>query len=139
MRRAGRFADVWMPYMVSPDSFARSLARAREFALHFEREPAALAGALFIWGSIDADPGRARREAIETVSRVYRQDFSPLADRYLLHGDPDQVTARLAEYAAAGASTVIFSPACPPERSREVAELFAGTVLPRLPAMAQGT
>jgi alkanesulfonate monooxygenase SsuD/methylene tetrahydromethanopterin reductase-like flavin-dependent oxidoreductase (luciferase family) len=132
MRRAGRFADVWMPYMVSPDSFARSLAQAREAALHYERDTKALAGALFIWGSVDADPGRARREAVESVSRTYRQDFSPLADRYLLHGDPDQVTARLAEYAAAGASTVIFSPACAPQRRREVAALFAEAVLPRL-------
>jgi alkanesulfonate monooxygenase SsuD/methylene tetrahydromethanopterin reductase-like flavin-dependent oxidoreductase (luciferase family) len=132
MRRAGRFADVWMPYMVSPDSFARSLARARGFATDCERDAKALAGALFIWGSVDADPGRARREAVESVSRTYHQDFSPLADRYLLHGDPDQVTARLAEYAAAGASTVIFSPACAPQRRREVAALFAETVLPRL-------
>jgi alkanesulfonate monooxygenase SsuD/methylene tetrahydromethanopterin reductase-like flavin-dependent oxidoreductase (luciferase family) len=134
MRRAGQFADAWMPYMVSPDSFARSLARARGFARDFEREPTALAGAVFIWGSVDADPGRARREAVETVSRTYRQDFSPLADRYLLHGDPDMVTARLAEYAAAGASTVIFSPACAPSRRREVAALFAEAVLPHLHA-----
>ena len=32
MRRAGRFADVWMPYMVSPQSFAHTLAEARTFA-----------------------------------------------------------------------------------------------------------
>jgi alkanesulfonate monooxygenase SsuD/methylene tetrahydromethanopterin reductase-like flavin-dependent oxidoreductase (luciferase family) len=134
MRRAGRFADVWMPYMVSPDSFARSLAGARQFALDSEREEKELAGAVFIWGSVDADPGRARREAVESVSRTYRQDFSPLADRYLLHGDPGQVTARLAEYAEAGASTVIFSPACAPSRRREVAALFAEAVLPLLHA-----
>lgn len=135
MRRAGRFADVWMPYMVSPDSFAHSLTRARDYAQDFQRDASALAGALFIWGSVGADPGRARREAVHTVSGIYRQDFGPLADRYLLHGDPDQVTARLAEYAEAGASTVIFSPACAPERRREVAALFAGAVLPRLAAL----
>jgi alkanesulfonate monooxygenase SsuD/methylene tetrahydromethanopterin reductase-like flavin-dependent oxidoreductase (luciferase family) len=132
MRRAGRFADVWMPYMVSPDSFARSLAQAREFARDCGRKADGLAGAVFIWGSVDPDPGRARREAVEAVSRVYNQDFGPLADRYLLHGDPDQVTARLAEYAEAGASTVIFSPACAPARRHEVAALFAEAVLPRL-------
>ena len=38
---------------------------------------------------------RSRRaeqeEAVESVSRIYAQDFDPLADRYLLHGDPDMV------------------------------------------------
>jgi hypothetical protein len=42
------------------------------------------------------------------------------------------VAARLAEYHAAGAGTVIFSAACPPERHPAVTELFAGAVLPRL-------
>jgi len=132
MRRAGRFADVWMPYMVSPESFTRSLAGARDFARQAGRPGTSLAGALFIWGCVDPDPGRARREAVESVSRIYAQDFGPLADRYLLHGDPDMVAARLAEYRAAGAGTVIFSAACPPERRPAVTELFAGAVLPRL-------
>ena len=132
MRRAGRFADVWMPYMVSPESFARSLAGARDFARQAGRPGTSLAGALFIWGCVNPDPGRARREAVESVSRIYAQDFDPLADRYLLHGDPDMVAARLAEYHAAGAGTVIFSAACPPERQPAVTELFAGAVLPRL-------
>jgi alkanesulfonate monooxygenase SsuD/methylene tetrahydromethanopterin reductase-like flavin-dependent oxidoreductase (luciferase family) len=133
MRRAGRFADIWMPYMVSPESFARSLAGARDFARQAERPPDSLAGALFIWGSVDADPARARHEAVGSVSRIYRQDFEPLADRYLLHGDPDTVLARLTEYHAAGVETVIFSPACSPDRQPAMTALFAESVLPRLP------
>jgi len=138
MRRAGRFADVWMPYMVSPQSFARSLAEVRALAAQAQRPETSLAGALFIWGSVDADAGRARREAVDTVSRAYSQDFGPLADRYLLHGDPDMVAARLAEYHAAGVDTVIFSAACTPERRPAVTELFAGSVLPQLASLRRG-
>jgi alkanesulfonate monooxygenase SsuD/methylene tetrahydromethanopterin reductase-like flavin-dependent oxidoreductase (luciferase family) len=134
MRRAGRFADVWMPYMVSPESFARSLASARAFAEQAGRPANSLAGALFIWGCVDPDPARARRTAVDYVSRLYDQDFGPLADRYLLHGDPDLVAARLAEFHAAGADTVIFAPACPPEQSAGMTALFAGAVRPHLPA-----
>ncbi len=65
-------------------------------------------------------------------------DFSSLADRYLLHGDPDRVVARLAEYHAAGAETVIFSPACAPERHADMIALFAEAVRPRLPGAAAG-
>jgi probable F420-dependent oxidoreductase len=131
-RRAGRFGDVWMPYMVSPGSLGRSLAAVREYATAAGRPPNAVSGALFIWGSVDRDGARARAEAVAAVSRIYQQDFEPLADRYLLHGDPGMVAGRLAEYQAAGAGTVIFSPACPPERQDEIVTLFAESVLPRL-------
>ena len=122
MRRAGRSADVWMPYMVSPESFARTLA-----------------GALFIWGCVDRDPARARRTAVDSVSRLYDQDFGPLADRYLLHGHPDLVVARLAEFHAAGADTVIFAPACPPEQRADMTALFAEAVRPRLTQLTSTT
>ena len=131
-RRAGRVGGVWMPYMVSPGSFGRSLAGVREFAAEAGRPDGAVCGALFIWGSVDHDAARARQEAVTAVSQNYAQDFEPLADRYLLHGDPDMVVARLAEYQAAGADTVIFSPACAPERWDEVVALFAAEVLPQL-------
>ena len=131
-RRAGRFADVWMPYMVSPGSFGRSLAGVREYAAQAGRPAGSVRGALFIWGSVDRDAARARDEAVRFVSQVYQQDFGPLADRYLLHGDPDMVRARLAEYQAAGADAVIFSPACAPERHDETIGLFAESVLPGL-------
>jgi probable F420-dependent oxidoreductase len=131
-RRAGRFADVWLPYMVSPASLRRSLAAVRGFAAEAGREPGSVQGALFIWGSVDPDPDRARAEAVRSVGQLYQQDFEPLADRYLLHGDPDMLVARLAEYAAAGAGTVIFSPACAPERVSAVTGLFARDVLPNI-------
>jgi hypothetical protein len=43
------------------------------------------------------------------------------------------VVARLAEFRAAGADTVIVAPACPPERRAGMTALFAGAVRPRLP------
>jgi probable F420-dependent oxidoreductase len=138
MRRAGRFADVWMPYMVSPKAFARSLAEVRTLAAQARRPETSVSGALFIWGSVDADPARARRETVETVSHVYNQDFGPLADRLLLHGDPDMVAARLADYHAAGVDTVIFSAACSTERRAAVTELFAVSVLPQLAGLRRG-
>src|SRR6202012_3165280 len=131
-RRAARFGDVWMPYMVSPGSFSRSLASVREFAAEAGRPDGAVGGALFVWTSIDRGAARSRREAVSFVSQLYAQDFEPLADRYLLHGGPAMVLDRLAEYQAAGADTVIFSPACPPERYDEVVTQLAEDVLPRL-------
>lgn len=71
----------------------------------------------------------ARQEVIEGVSAVYQQDFTRLADRYLLHGDPGRIVARAREYAEAGADTVIFSPVGAGARRRQIVDLFTAEVL----------
>ncbi len=128
-RRAARFGDVWLPYLTTPDRYAASLAAVRDQAEPLGRS---VAGAVYLWGSVDEDAGRARDDAVATVSRLYDQDFTRYADRYLVHGDPDAVARQLQSYADAGADTVIFAPACPIERRQHVIELFASTVAPAL-------
>ena len=132
VRRAGRYADVWMPYMYTPEQVARSLAEVRGAAERAGRDPSAVQGAVFCWGAVHEDPATARADAVGTVSAVYQQDFAPLADRYLLHGDPDRVVARAREYADAGATTLVFSPAADGARRQAAVDLFGSAVLPRL-------
>ncbi|WP_409329237.1 LLM class flavin-dependent oxidoreductase [Trujillonella humicola] len=132
IRRAGRFADVWMPYMYTPEQLAGSLAEVRAAAEAAGRDPAAVRGSVFCWGGVDPDAARSRQEVVDGVSAVYQQDFSRLADRYLLHGDPDRVAARVREYADAGAETVIFSPVGDGARRREIVGTFTAGVLPRV-------
>jgi probable F420-dependent oxidoreductase len=133
MRRAGRFGDVWLPYMYTPEQLADSLEKINAIAAEHGRPPGAVTGAVYCWGAVDRSAERAKRSAVELVSRVYQQDFAPLADRYLLHGDPDRVVGRLREYHDAGARHVVFTPAAatPAERAAMV-ELFAAEVLPRV-------
>jgi alkanesulfonate monooxygenase SsuD/methylene tetrahydromethanopterin reductase-like flavin-dependent oxidoreductase (luciferase family) len=131
MRRAGRFADVWLPYMYTPERLAGSLSRVRENAAGFGREDV-VRGAIFSWSCVDADGGWARRSAVETLNGIYNQDFEPLADRYLPTGKPQQVIERFGEYAQAGAESVVFSPACAPEYQDRVIDTFASEVLPAL-------
>jgi probable F420-dependent oxidoreductase len=130
--RAGRWADVWMPYMYTPEQMAASLAEVRAAAEAAGRDPAGIRGAVFCWGGVDTDPAASRREVVEGVSAVYQQDFDRLADRYLLHGDPDRVAARAREYADAGADTLVFSPVGEADRRQEVVDLFTAAVLPRI-------
>jgi probable F420-dependent oxidoreductase len=132
IRRAGRFADVWMPYMYTPEQLARSLTEVREAAEAAGRDPAQVRGAVFCWGGVDEDAARSRRQVVETVSAVYQQDFEPLADRYLLHGDPDRVAARVREFADAGAETLVFSPVGQGADREQLVDLFSGAVLPTL-------
>ena len=133
IRRAGRYGDVWMPYMYSPEQLARTLSEVRQEAEAAGRDPDTVRGAIFCWGGVDEDAARSRQEVIDGVSAVYQQDFTALADRYLLHGDPDRVAARAREYADAGAETLVFSPVGEGDRRQEIVDLFTGSVLPVLP------
>lgn len=132
IRRAGRFADVWMPYMYAPEQLASSLAEVRAVAEESGRRATDIAGAIFCWGGVADDPAVARREVVEGVGAVYQQDFDRVADRYLLHGDPDSVVARIREYEDAGAEALIFSPVGTGARRRDIVELFTTEVLPRV-------
>ncbi|MEV0971116.1 LLM class flavin-dependent oxidoreductase [Microtetraspora glauca] len=132
IRRAGRYADVWMPYMVDPRMLRESLARVRDAADAAGRPRDAVSGAVFAWTCVDPDGEWARETGIAAVSATYAQDFSPLADRYLVLGTPDDVVRRLREFADAGAERVLVQIAAPvAERERVIASL-ARDVLPRL-------
>lgn len=136
IRRAARHADVWMPYMYTPEQLAESLAQVRATAAEMGRDPATIRGAVFVWGGTSERASESRREVVEAVSAIYQQDFSPLADRYLLHGDPDRVLARAREYADAGAETLVLSPVGDGARRSAIVDLFTSSVLPGLRSFA---
>jgi alkanesulfonate monooxygenase SsuD/methylene tetrahydromethanopterin reductase-like flavin-dependent oxidoreductase (luciferase family) len=131
LRRAGRYAQVWMPYMVVPEQVRDGLAKIRGATAEYGRSADAVSAALFAWTAVDTDASWARATGVGAVSAAYRQDFSMLADRYLLIGTPDTVAGRLAQFAAAGVDTVLIQIAAgsPEDRSR-IIETFASRVLP---------
>lgn len=129
-RRAGRFANHWLPYLYTPEQLSESLSAVNRYATDYGRADR-VEGAIFCWGAVDPDPAVARRAAVETVSATYRQDFEPLASRYLVTGTPRGVVDRLLEYRDAGARTVIFS-SPPGEQFRTTSTLLANEVMPAL-------
>jgi len=132
LRRAGRHADVWMPYMVDSAGVRRGLEQVRVTAADHGRGPDAVSAALFGWIAVDQDADWARCIGIATVSAAYKQDFTALADRYLLVGDPSHVTARLADFAAAGVETVILQIAATDDADRQ---RIVNTLAEHLPAL----
>jgi alkanesulfonate monooxygenase SsuD/methylene tetrahydromethanopterin reductase-like flavin-dependent oxidoreductase (luciferase family) len=127
-RRAGRYGTVCMPYLVTPKQLASGLAVARTAAAEHGRP--SVQGAVYCWSAVSRDGRQARRTAAEVVGKLYRQDFGPLADRYLLTGTPAEVLARVREYHDAGADSLVFAPACPADEWDEMLRLFIDDVLP---------
>jgi alkanesulfonate monooxygenase SsuD/methylene tetrahydromethanopterin reductase-like flavin-dependent oxidoreductase (luciferase family) len=129
MRRAGRWANVWMPYMYTPEQLHDSLATVRSIAAGHGREPSAVSGSIYVFVTIDDDRLRARRIAAEVVGGGYGQDFSRL-HHYLVAGTPSDCVVRLREYANAGASSIQMYLACPPEHERRMMDALVTEVLP---------
>jgi alkanesulfonate monooxygenase SsuD/methylene tetrahydromethanopterin reductase-like flavin-dependent oxidoreductase (luciferase family) len=129
-RRAGRFGEVWMPYLCDPEQLRSGLEVANTEAVAQGRPAGSVRGAVFAWGAVGSDGAKARQQAIDVVSTVYQQDFGPLADRYLICGDVDAVLARLREYHEAGCEHLVFSPAAGSADWTEMAEMFAAEISP---------
>ena len=110
MRRAAQLADVWMPYLYTPEQFARSMATIREECEACGRAADAVDGALLSFTVVGDDGERCRRRAGELLSAVYGLDMRAAAERYVLAGTPDEVAERIAAYGEAGVRRLILSP-----------------------------
>ncbi|GAB2810232.1 LLM class flavin-dependent oxidoreductase [Streptomyces chlorus] len=131
LRRAGRWADIWMPYLLDPPRVREGLAKVRAHAEAQGRTTRPPGGALLAWTAVDEDDAWARATGIAAVSATYAQDFSGLADRYLLLGSPERVLERLAQYARAGVEHVLFQIAASnPADRRRIIDTLTERVLP---------
>jgi len=131
MRRAARFADVWMPYLYTPEQFAGSMATIRDEAAVRGRSADAVAGALLAFTVVGDDGDECRRLAGERLSAIYGSDMRSAAQRYVLAGAPAEIAERIAAYGEAGVDRLIFSPVTGggPEHL-EMLEQIAGDVIP---------
>ncbi len=109
---------------------AESVEKIKQFGKEAGRDMSNFRNGLFIFASIYPDREQAREQAAKALGRNYAQDFSKIAGRYTLWGNPDDCRKRLKEYVDAGARTVMISWACRNEDIDQNLELFAKEVAP---------
>jgi probable F420-dependent oxidoreductase len=109
MRRAALLGDGWMPYLFSPQRYARSVARVRELAAAARRDLSRFEWMQFLFTNVQDDPARAREGTAAFLGGTYGQDFRAMVDRVAAAGTPDEVAARVQEFVDAGARHVIFA------------------------------
>ena len=131
----GEYPPEFVAAGIDPAQLGRGLEGVRAAATANGRAASAVSATLFVWTCVDEDAQWARDTGISVVSAVYKQDFSALADRYLLLGDPASVSARISEFASAGAESVLFQIAGRDRADRaRIIETIAGSVIPVLTA-----
>lgn len=131
MRRAARRGDGWMPYLVSADAYARSVATIRAEAESAGRDLASFEWMLYLYCSVRPDGDRARDDVASFLGRAYGDKPGAMLDRIAPAGTPEEVAARLQPYVDAGARHIVVSPAAHDD-TFEVVRLAAEEVLPRL-------
>lgn len=131
MRRAARVGDGWMPYLMSPNAYARSVETIRTEAAATGRNLEKFEWMIYLYCSIRKDGDRARDDVATFLGSAYGDKPREMLDRIAPSGTPEQVAALLQEYVDAGVRHFIISPAAPRD-TLEVVTLAAQEVLPRL-------
>ncbi|MFC5753897.1 LLM class flavin-dependent oxidoreductase [Actinomadura rugatobispora] len=131
MRRAARLGDGWMPYLMSPDAYARSVAAIEDEARAAGRDLAGFEWMMYLYCCVRRDGDRARNDVEAFLGGAYGDKPRAMLDRIAPSGTPEEVAARLQKYVDAGVRHFVISPAAPDD-TLEVVTLAAEEVLPRL-------
>jgi probable F420-dependent oxidoreductase len=138
MRRAATLGDGWMPYLFSPERFAKSVIEVRANAERAGRDLESFSWMAFVCTNLHEDAGMARADATAFFRNSFQQDVSPFLDRVAAVGSPIEVAARIDQFVAAGAQHVIVAPSTNRDHVA-MARLFVTEVMPRLARSPQTT
>jgi len=110
MRRAAIRGDGWMPYLYSPERYARSVETITQLAAAQGRSLRDFLWMAYVMVAVDADPDTARERAARFLGMTYSRDFTEIVDRVTVTGTPEVVTNRLRDFVQAGARHLVLLP-----------------------------
>jgi probable F420-dependent oxidoreductase len=110
-RRAGRLGDGWLPYLVSPEAFARGVETVRGHARAAGRDPDRLTNGVVAFARVEEDGAGARERARMHLCRRYGMTFEPHhVERLCIVGTPEECADRVSAFAAVGAWHLSLNP-----------------------------
>jgi alkanesulfonate monooxygenase SsuD/methylene tetrahydromethanopterin reductase-like flavin-dependent oxidoreductase (luciferase family) len=130
LARAGRLADGWISYVVTPETYRSSLDKIAAAAAGRKIECFGTGHLLF--ARLDDTYEKALDAAAATLSHRYAMDFRRAAERYAALGRPEQVAARIRAFYDAGVRHLVLDLVGPYEERPKQIGSFARDVLPLL-------
>ncbi len=88
MRRAARLGDGWMPYLMSPSAYERSVRAIRKEAEAVGRDLAEFEWMMYLYTSIRKDGDQARDDVSAFLGRSYGERPREMLDRIAPRGRP---------------------------------------------------
>src|SRR5204862_4745035 len=92
---AGRLADGWISYVVTPETYRAALDKIAAAAQQAGREIERFGTGHLLFARLDDSYERALDAASESLSRRYAMDFRHAAERYAALGRPEQIAERI--------------------------------------------
>jgi probable F420-dependent oxidoreductase len=136
--RAGRLADGWISYVVTPETYRAALEKVGEAAEAAGRKIEHFGTGHLLFARLDATYEAALDAAALSLSQRYAMDFRRAAERYAALGNAEQVAQRIRDFHASGARHLVIDLVGPyEERPRQIEE-FARNVLPLLADLRGG-
>jgi alkanesulfonate monooxygenase SsuD/methylene tetrahydromethanopterin reductase-like flavin-dependent oxidoreductase (luciferase family) len=132
LNRAGRQADGYISYVVTPTMFQDALEKIAAAAATAKRRIASYGTAHVLFTRL----GKTREEALEHatkhLSERYAMDFRKAADRYCGLGRPADLAETIAAFHCAGVRHLSLDMLGPAEERDEQLQQFAEEVMPLL-------
>jgi probable F420-dependent oxidoreductase len=132
LARAGRLADGWIAYVVTPDMYRASLDKIAVAATGAGRGQATFGTGHLLFTRLDATYEKALDAATVTLSQRYAMDFRRAAERYAALGSAEQIAQRIRAFHAAGVRHVVLDLVGPYEERDKQIEAVGRDVLPLL-------
>jgi alkanesulfonate monooxygenase SsuD/methylene tetrahydromethanopterin reductase-like flavin-dependent oxidoreductase (luciferase family) len=132
LRRAGRLANGYYAYVVTPTMYRDALAVIEAAAETAGRGDLPFGSGHLLFTRIGDTYEEALEIATTSLSKRYAMDFRQAATRYAALGTPDQVAARIREFHAAGVRHCVIDLVGPYEHRGPQIERFAADVMPLL-------
>ena len=118
-QRAARLGDGLISISDTPEEYAQVVKRVRALATELGRNPVRLETVFYMTVNVDPDLGKAESEANRFLTGYYGANI--WGSRWGPFGGPERVQERMAEYAAAGAETLVIRFASfDPERQLDI-------------------
>jgi len=132
LKRAARFGDGWMPYVVTPDRFAKGLDFIGKEAERAGRKLTSFGTCIQVFCTIGESVEAAHAVAGKFLSKRYAVDMNDAAKRYGALGRPADVAAKISEYIKAGARDIGIDAIAHPSARTDQLEQFGKEVIPLL-------
>jgi probable F420-dependent oxidoreductase len=132
LARAGRQADGYLSYVITPEMFASALTEIEKAVAESGRELDSYGTGHLLFTRIDDTYEKALDAATETLSVRYAMDFREAAKRYCALGRPEDVAARIENFYDAGVRHVVMDFVGPYEERDRQFEWFSAEVMPLL-------
>ncbi len=132
LRRAALVGQGWIPYVITPQRYARGLEQIAQFASDGGRHLDNFGTGLFLFFNIGESFEQSLEVAARMIGGYYAMDFRAAARRYCALGSPSDVAAKIAEFRNAGAREFVLAATASAQDHAVQLERFAREVIPLL-------